>query len=952
MAQQKTISFKGIQRAIPQSLAPDGACQEIINLRPKKGCWRPIGTKKEHKAWDLSAYDNVWVHDIENGIVPADGIFPGQPNYIGYKKGTGILYTIHRLVVNGVETGPLIETPIVRQATPGQNINVVFLKRTMVVTDDNGVGVFLFTSEKAYIQTASLPVPDVDISESKSFSINSSNPDTSVSAHSAKAILGNLYAALNEKSSTKGAMFGSIMYIVAYRLFDGNYILHSLPRYLSVSNHGKIYQRNPSGGDQDDSLWWFSLTVKSLKATINNELYPSSIKATKDLIESICIFATKATPLHKIDETTLTDTKLLQWFARDTNNRDFNYMFQVSPDFQKLAKSPGWYKIHEFAFEDVVGKTGRTTKEVDTKGFYQDYATRETLPADQFTHHLLTAREAYVYNDRLHLANIKTSMGLPYVIWPDSNSEYVSVPADDKTGKVSVWLKTSIGQTVIQKQVSIPYYRIATEKRVVCGTYEQAKIFIAGLPTNSSYPNYVADSAYFEVSYIQEDGTGQVIDEYTVVFKNATGSTYYLLLPEIVGYNDARAYKMQITVEISGATYQIFSETLIKNELMNFAYWHNTTFSNDPSNANVNYPISKTLVSDVVANYQKVVPPTVITLPFDTNRLQVSEIQNPLIFPAKNSYQIGTGDIIKICAGSEPLSTGQFGRFPLQVFTSKGIWALEIGTGDVLYSNVLPVNSEVVDNGNNVISLSQGVCYTTDTGLFVINGRQVVELSEIIEQPFNNFELSKTTEVQNLVTDARFVNNLSNSLRDISFMEYLNDSKIGYDYANKELFVTNILYGYSYVYSFENQVWYKISTSYRTLVNSYPKLLALTNSNIVSISDELDVNPVDCLIISAAQSFESPDAYKKIERAILRGLTHSGISSQVGFYVFASNDLVTWQYLLGNQRSGTGIKDFLVQRSHGSAKYYAFVFAGRITTSSEIKQIELIFNIKWNNRLR
>lgn len=874
MAIQKSIQFTGIQRALPQSLMPDGACCEQINCRRKKGALRPVGTKKTHKSWNLSAYDKVWTHDIENGITP------GEPNYIGYKKDIGLLFLIWD------NEGTLTHTEITRDETPGKDISVVFLKRTMIVTSDAGVEIFLFVTDsvtevKSYIQTADLPVPDITLSQRGLHVVNSSDPDTSVSAHSAEAVLGNYFAALNEQSQTNGAIFGSIMYITVYRLFDGSYIVPSVPRYFQASNSGKIYQRNPNGGTQSDSLWWFNFSTKSLYVTINKSDYGSISEEMKELIESICVFSTKATTLHNINEETLTDQKLLQWFTSGTNNRDFQYMFPINSEFITLAKSASWYKIHEINFEDIVGSaSGLSTYDLDLKGFYQDYATRETLTTDQFTHHKLAARESYVYNDRLHLLNIKTSLGSPYVLWPTIAS------SGTYQGIISVFIKTSLGKAIVNNSVDIPYY---------------------------------------DASFI---------------------------IPEILAYNDARAYKIQVSVTISGVTYKLLEESLTKNVSMNFSFWHKTIFNADPGSTTANYKQQQILISTIVSNYPSITTPSEIGLPFDTNRLQVSEIQNPLIFPAKNSYQIGTGDGLAMCAASEPLSTGQFGQFPLQVFTSKGIWALEIGTGDVLYTNILPVNGEVINNRNNVVSLSQGVCYTTETGLFVVNGREVIELSDNIENAFDTFALTESDDVQTLITDSKFVPSLSNALSDISFIDYLTGSSVGYDHLNKELFVTNSSKGYSYVYSFENQSWYKISTSYRLLINLYPKLLAVNSGNIVSISEELTTNPVDCLIITASQSLETPDAYKKIERAILRGLTHSSIDFKCGFYVFGSDDTVTWKLLIGNQRFGLGIKDYLIQRTHGSAKYYAFVFAGRISTSSEIKQIELIFNLKWNNRLR
>lgn len=958
MAQKKSIIFKGIQRALPQSLMPDGACQEIINLRPRKGAWRPVGTKKVHKSIDLSTYSKVWLHDIENGINE------GQPNWIGLKS--AIEVSTESLYARSVELGwvgtyiswlslfsnystqisdadaayqmsvddgysgtfatwltPFTSTlylinsetglTTLIESVQGSSINVSFLKRTMLVTSDTGLLVYLFTSDKVYTRVADLPIPRVNLSLNGKVQISSVSDDPGVIAMlnslgndvqtdrgsvTAEGLLGEFFAALNNTNMKDGKVYGSLMYISAYRLFDGSYVFPTIPKYIETGNGGIIIRTNPDFGSSDDRKFIFLFDVAALNATISNTLYPASFESTKDLIESVCIFATKVTPLFQIDKDIITDD-LLNSIPWDSANRYTPFSKKLSlinEDFKDLAKSTGWYKIHEFNFEDIIGKPGYTTKEVDTKGFYQDYATRETLPTDQFTHHKLIGREAYVYNDRVHLANIKTLLGKPYIQWSSPIIPNEG-PQSGANGTVNVWLKTSLGQSVRQSSL--------------------------------------------------------VMDTIIPIYNNSSKAfAPFFLIPHLVGYNDARAYKMQITVNLGGSNYEIFNESLVKNETMNFAYWHSSVFDANELNTNANFNLIHKYTSVVQSTYPAITLPAESELPFDTNRVQVSEIQNPLIFPAKYSYQIGTGKVLKICSGSEPLSTGQFGQFPLQIFTSKGIWALEIGSGDILYSNVLPVNGEVINNPDNVISLSQGVCYTTDTGLYVINGRQVTELSEVIEQPYNNMSLTSSNEVLSLVTDARFVSTLANALSNIPFITYLKGSSVGYEHLNKELFITNKEHGYSYVYSFESQLWYKISTSYRLLINSYPKLLGVTSTNIVSISDESDTDPVDCLVITASQSLESPDAYKKIEQAILRGLTHSSNEACCGFYVFGSNDLVTWKFLIGNQRSGIGVKDYLTQRTHGSAKYYAFIFAGRITTSSEIKQIEIIFNIKWNNRLR
>jgi len=927
------IQYKGIVRSIPQGDAADGTCQEIINARFKKGCWRPVGAKEYYRINNATVQipeniTEVYLHDIENGLVPS------EPNWIGYDQTAGKVYHLD-------PTSTI--NPVLITSVTGE-INIVFLKRTLIIASESGVSTFLYSDGK-YTQVASLPTPDVDIAINSTASVLTEKVVLQDHKTLAASLLGLYYEALNNQSEQYGRLYGSFMYICAYRLFDGSYILHSVPRYFKIGIDGSVRFTNAEGAGNYSSQ--MLINFSGLNATINNELYDANlIGDTKDLVDSVCVFATRVTPLHKIDDTIINEAFMYKYIPGNQRNdvtvtKQFKDLFPVNNDFGKLAQSESWYKIHEFSFEDVVGKTGRTTQAIDMKGYYQDYATRETLTTDQFSHHDYSARAAYVYNDRLHLLNIKTKFGDPYIVWPDSN-ESLGVTAS-YPGKLSVYLKTSLGKTVVTTDVQVPAYQAA--ELVVSNpfpTYEQAEIYMDGLT------GIVPDSAYIEArttdQFLQ-------IEEFYVNHKVCSGGDGYFILPEIVGYNDTRAYKIVLTVDAGSGQKLLFDKPLLKNSLMNFAYYHENVFISNPASETANYPLIKRLTSSVTVPFTV---PASAGLPFDTNRLQVSEIQNPLIFPAKNSYQIGTGDGITICAGTEPLSTGQFGQFPLQVFTTKGIWALEIGSGDVLYQNVLPVAPEVVENRKNVISVGSGVVYSTLKGLFVIQGRESVQISEPIEgipaiMPY-------ISEIETLIapdiTNTHFTPTLSETESTVDFLNYIQGSKIGYDYDNRELIVTNSTYKYSYVYAFDSKTWHKIAMSFTKLINNYPKLLGKTTGSVIDISKESESQQIEVLFVSNVVTLENKDFFKKIERIVQRGSFSTDTGRVVGLYVFASDDLRTFQVLSGRQRQGVFVKDLLVQRSHGSAKYFVFVLNGKIGFNSEIKEIDIVFKKMWHNRLR
>ena len=885
----KSFKFTGISRSFPQHTCPDGSCQEIVNVRFRKNSWRPIGEKVKVIDTNFTYLDapinfnDIYLHDIEGGIISE------EPNWIG-KKITGTTCAIY-LINPATKVCTLIDQYL--DATI--DVNIVFLKRTMIVTTGSGMMVYLYGSN-GYGKIGKLPVPYVNLYCSN-FIVPSPAPaypirDTVICdyAHANTAVLGTLYAGLNQQSSNFGRLYGSIMYMVAYRLFDGSFIMHSIPRYKEISNGGLIRQQNPDGSGWGNANWRFEVECSAIVGQIVSGIYdPAHFEGMKDIVDSVIVFATKATPISKIDETTITDK-----FLQNDSHPENNYVRYVapsfplnSPDFDNLVASSGWYQILEFTFSELLATTGTITKLADTKGFYQDYATRRNLTTDQFSHHQMVRERAFVYNDRLHTGSIKTIFGEPYILWEGETKDDYS-QSYDTPGIISVELSTSLGK----------FTAIHT-----------------GL-----FPRYMKIS----------------------------DSTYHYLQPGIIGYNDSRATKMTIALDIdgSGNYHTLMSVDLKKNVTMNFAYWHKTDFAPSTSLTNINY--NPSIIDALGAVFP--IPASTPSV-YDENRMQVSEIQNPLVYPAKYSYQIGTGKILAMAAGSQPLTQGQFGLYPLQIFTTKGIWTMQLGSADVLYQNVLPLNGEVVDNAKNVVSVGDAVVYSTLRGLYIISGMDVTKISENIEG-LPHGVLTNSTEVLKLTSDNKFVPDLGSAMSDIDFLEYMKSSSIGFDQVNKELIVTNPNKGYSYIFSFENKIWYKISHTYTLLINNYPKLYGQTGVKIVNISDDDNEGNTQVLIISNALNLDEPDIFKKIERLIGRTLLSTQSGSQAGFYIFATNDLQTYQFVTGRQHTGNELKDFIIQRSPGSSKYYVIVFAGHITHQSEINHIDIMLTNRLINKLR
>ena len=76
------------------------------------------------------------------------------------------------------------------------------------------------------------------------------------------------------------------------------------------------------------------------------------------------------------------------------------------------------------------------------------------------------------------------------------------------------------------------------------------------------------------------------------------------------------------------------------------------------------------------------------------SQIFTSVVNNPFVFEASGDNTVGTGKILGIVANTEAVSQGQFGQYPLLVFTDEGIYAMSVNA-EGLYSSIHPISREV-----------------------------------------------------------------------------------------------------------------------------------------------------------------------------------------------------------------------------------------------------------------
>lgn len=206
------------------------------------------------------------------------------------------------------------------------------------------------------------------------------------------------------------------------------------------------------------------------------------------------------------------------------------------------------------------------------------------------------------------------------------------------------------------------------------------------------------------------------------------------------------------------------------------------------------------------------------------NYIYMSKLDNLFTFADENKYRFQSS-VVGAAVASTALSQGQFGQFPLYVFTEDGIWAMETGADGAFVSSK-PLSREVCSNPDSITSIDNAVVFITKKAVMVIQGADVINLSPSM----NGRHFIPNEDAVNVVGEqGGFAPLVSAIVDDDPFMRFMQDAKITYDYTGKRLiFISSSNRDYHYVYMLDTKTWHKLSFDRCTLLdplNSYPDCL-------------------------------------------------------------------------------------------------------------------------------
>nr|CAI9751240.1 hypothetical protein WMHIBSEC_WMHIBSEC_CDS_0064 [Caudoviricetes sp.]CAI9751812.1 hypothetical protein AZFZUZMX_AZFZUZMX_CDS_0064 [Caudoviricetes sp.] len=326
-----------------------------------------------------------------------------------------------------------------------------------------------------------------------------------------------------------------------------------------------------------------------------------------------------------------------------------------------------------------------------------------------------------------------------------------------------------------------------------------------------------------------------------------------------------------------------------------------------------------------------------------SNLIRVSEAENPLVFPAANSVQVGSSVVKSLASNTHTISEGQFGTAPLYAFTDEGVWAL-ITTGEGTYEARQPVSRDIVSNPDGIISTDDAVLYPTKRGIMLIQGTSSECITEALRgNPFRFTDLFRKDFAKKVLD----INGIPDTAVDpIDFDKFLENANMTFDYKDQRLILYNNEVDYAYVFSFKSKMWGAMECDFKYNVNVYPDSYVVTkDGNIKNIHNDEPTEDTRYLVCTRPLVFGSPEHFKTMLTTIVRGYFRNK-PGKCGIVLYASNDLFNWMPI------ATSVDKYLRGIAGSPYKYFRVALTGSLSVEESISGFSSDIQERWQNKLR
>lgn len=446
------------------------------------------------------------------------------------------------------------------------------------------------------------------------------------------------------------------------------------------------------------------------------------------------------------------------------------------------------------------------------------------------------------------------------------------------------------------------------------------RTFFEGFKHFVSYDPASSNQSYTVEVYISPDG-GQY--DYTAVIRTVSFNSKEILNIWFY-YPDPRAYKAKIYNNDS----LIYELPLKEHTGLNGAYY----FGGMPTGGET--------IPSYGSGYPEGVQGASETL---YNQIATSEVNNPWVFKAEGYNSVGSGSVMAVATQTQALSQGQFGQYPLIVFATDGIWAMDVNnTG--LYQRVAPISRDVLTNENAIVETDNAVFFPSEKGLHIISGSTVREMSRL----FCGRKVN-VTQLPSNVSGESEEGRVKATSHTAGFRAFVNDGSTlaVYDYVNSRICFLNTRMDAAYAYHIDSGTlsqWLPDipRSGILRVVRDYPhSLIAIsTGSAYYPHNDAADAgnDHYAGYMLTRPVKFGEPLTVHSLREMKHVGYWNEAGGSSVRMELLMSDDMINWH--LAGSRFGA------------AAKYWRWVLYVRMTPLERLSGTVVRTQQRRDNNLR
>lgn len=334
---------------------------------------------------------------------------------------------------------------------------------------------------------------------------------------------------------------------------------------------------------------------------------------------------------------------------------------------------------------------------------------------------------------------------------------------------------------------------------------------------------------------------------------------------------------------------------------------------------------------------------------YQPSLIRVSEAENPLVFPAKNSVQVGSSIVSAMAANTRPISEGQFGDAPLYAFTDEGVWVLMLGE-EGTYIARQPANRDICSNPKGILQIDDAILFPTERGIMMQRGRESECITDVLDGfpfDFNLIYSHSGKDTYYPLSILELQDFEDGEVAYVRFRKYMKNASMIYDYYDSRIIVFNPSYGYAYVYSLKSNLWGTMVNVFAKRVNSYPESYAINYAGkIVNVYVEKTSDNIPFFLCTRPLTLGQGDNYKTMFTCIIRGYWTCEANKYNGQVLFGSNDMKRWFYI------GSSIGNSLRNLVGSPYRYFRVAVIGNMNADESISSISTAFQQRWQNKLR